>query len=132
MADVTDSVSDLQDHGVALSNNNNDFSSDNNSDCGQPTCVGDDDGEELVLEPGMCDPDHMEERFRVDRKKLEEMLQGRVKFVLVMLRLHWNSDYYFLKYIFIVFGRRSLVILCVKSYETDRYKKSQDVRKFLF
>ncbi|XP_071808851.1 protein bicaudal C homolog 1-like isoform X2 [Asterias amurensis] len=76
MADLTDSVSDLQDHGVALSNNNNDFSSDNNSDCGQPTCVGDDDGEELVLEPGVCDPDHMEERFRVDRKKLEEMLQA--------------------------------------------------------
>ncbi len=26
----------------------------------------------------VCDPDHMEERFRVDRKKLEQMLQGKL------------------------------------------------------
>ena len=26
----------------------------------------------------VCDPDHMEERFRVDRKKLEQMLQGQL------------------------------------------------------
>ena len=77
MADHMDSVSELRDLGVALSNNNNnnnDFSSDNNSDSGQ-TAGMEDDGEESP-EPGVCDPDHMEERFRVDRKKLEEMLQG--------------------------------------------------------
>ena len=30
----------------------------------------------IMTEP--CDPDHMEDRFRVDRKKLEQMLQGKL------------------------------------------------------
>ena len=35
----------------------------------------------ILTEP--CDPDHMEDRFRVDRKKLEQMLQGK---------LHWETS----------------------------------------